>query len=332
MLSLVENSARRGAAIVRQLLMYSRGQPSERTRVQLRQVVNEIAQMGRETFPPNIAIAVASAPDLWPVEASPTELYQVVLNLCVNARDAMPDGGVLTLTLDHASRAQPARSADSTPKGKWVRLVVQDTGSGIPPEILSRIFDPFFTTKAIGKGSGLGLSTAAGIVKGHGGEIRVESQPGRGTRFEVILPAWTDDSAEQGTVPLPAARPERATLLFIDRSAAVRESLSQFLEGHGYQVLQAESGADAQRVLAAGGPRLRLIITDTALTGSAGPDLIRQLRSAAPAIPVVATSSLATAAAREEMLAAGAAEILIQPMPPAALLRVVREVLARSAP
>ena len=180
MVTMIEQSARRGADIIRQLLTFSREMKGARVAVQLRHVLLEVATLVRETFPRDIATSIAAKP-VWPVVADATQLHQVILNLCVNARDAMPDGGCLFVAAENVD-VTPSEAADwpEAKAGPHVMISVRDTGTGIPPEIIGRIFDPFFTTKPVGKGTGLGLSAVVGIVRSHGGYVSVESEPGRG--------------------------------------------------------------------------------------------------------------------------------------------------------
>ena len=189
-LDMIVSNVERGRDIIRQLLIFGRGLQGERAPIQLRHLVKDMGTVIRETFPRNIAYQEACPSDLWPLIGDATQLHQVLLNLCVNARDAMPQGGKLTLRA--ANRRLDEPQADRTPDtqpGPYVVLEIEDTGQGIPKENLERIFDPFFTTKPLGQGTGLGLSTVLGIVKSHGGFLQVESTVGQGTRFIVHLPA-----------------------------------------------------------------------------------------------------------------------------------------------
>jgi len=198
LMSLLEDGAKRGAAIVRQLLTFSSNLKSSRTRVDPRRHIREIVGIMCSTFPPGIKVVEQIPADVWPVNADPTQLYQVLMNLCVNARDAMPDGGTLTLSAENTDRMPGGTSRHPWARGggRSVVIAVSDTGHGIPAAVMPRIFDPYFTTKEVGKGTGLGLATAHGIVKDHGGLIKVESTPNEGTTFRVFLPAA--DSAGKG--------------------------------------------------------------------------------------------------------------------------------------
>jgi signal transduction histidine kinase len=190
LLSLLEGGAKRGAAIVRQLLTFSREFAESRVPVNVMQLIRELQVGMRPTLPPNIKVVIQLPADLWWVTADPIQLPQVMMNLCHNARDAMPSGGTLTLSAENVQLPGGGSKYDPWGKGgRYVKIVVTDTGVGIPPENLGRIFDPFFTTKEAGKGAGLGLSTVYGIVKGHGGSVTVDSQPNHGASFKIVLPA-----------------------------------------------------------------------------------------------------------------------------------------------
>ena len=207
MLDLVETNAQRGSNIIKQLLTFGRGMEGERVPVQLRALVKDMSGIIRETFHKNIITRRETPPDTWLVSGDATQLHQVLMNLCVNARDAMPEGGTLTLKLENQEFDESfARMTPGAKPGRYVCLSVTDTGQGIAPEHLDKIYDPFFTTKELGKGTGLGLSTVLGIVQSHGGFIQVHSQPGRGTQFKVYLPASETAEAQ------PAGQATRTSL------------------------------------------------------------------------------------------------------------------------
>ncbi|MGA2279989.1 MAG: PAS domain S-box protein [Verrucomicrobiota bacterium] len=246
MLDLVETNAQRGSNIIKQLLTFGRGMEGERVPVQLRSLVNEMSGIIRETFHKNITTRRETPLDTWLVSGDATQLHQVLMNLCVNARDAMPDGGTLTLKLEnHEFDESFARMTPGAKPGRYVCLSVTDTGEGIAPEHLDKIFDPFFTTKELGKGTGLGLSTVLGIVQSHGGFIEVRSQPGRGTQFKVYLPASETVEAQpagQGDQSLPQGGGE--LVLVVDDESSVRQVTRKLLERNGYRVIEAAEGAD----------------------------------------------------------------------------------------
>lgn len=334
LLAIIENSGQRGAGIIRQLLAFSRGLSGERVTLQPKHLVHEMVKIMGETFPRNIVIVESMPGDLWTVEADATQLHQVIMNLCVNARDAMSAGG--TLTVEGSNLTLPAEaeiSLDTAARpGPYVLLQVRDTGTGIPPEILSRIFDPFFTTKGVGKGTGLGLSTVLGIIKNHGGFLRVLSEPGSGSIFQVYLPAAhgrvAPDRQDLGP-PLPGGQGEE--ILIVDDEASIREATSSLLERHGYRVYTAGSGEEAMKVFLENQATLRLVLTDIMMPGMDGLAWIRALRVLDPAIPIIASSGLDQSQNATEFSALGVGQILAKPFGSAELLKAVAGNLASTA-
>jgi signal transduction histidine kinase len=184
----ISASTQRGSAMIARVLSFARGQEGRKVDIQMRHLIREVEGIAREAFPKNIKVHTATTHDLWTVAGDPSQLLQVLLNLCINARDAMPEGGAISITARNVTAQNPAMPMDAAP-GQYVMIQVNDLGTGIPLAIIGQIFDPFFTTKEAGKGTGLGLSTSLTIVKGHGGFIRVSSTPGAGAQFQVYLPA-----------------------------------------------------------------------------------------------------------------------------------------------
>ena len=250
LLDTIESSAQRGADIIRQLLTFSRGLPGQHVPLQLTLLVREMLKIVTETFPKNISAQFVAAPDLPLVSGNTTQLHQVLMNLCVNARDAMPAGGTLTIAL-HAARLDEAfvQAHPGAQPGDHVLMSVRDTGTGIQPQDLDKLFDPFFTTKKIGEGTGLGLSTTLGIVRGHHGFILVESTPGQGSEFQIYLPVSPLPAAPVATpAPLPLlANPlgQGELVLVVDDETNVRQMTCHILERSGYRVLAAADGAAA---------------------------------------------------------------------------------------
>jgi CheY-like chemotaxis protein len=259
------------------------------------------------------------------VLADATQLHQVLLNLCVNARDAMPSGGKLTVSAQNAvvDAVEVAPYPHARP-GKFVRVSVADTGCGIPRENLNRIFEPFFTTKEIGKGTGLGLSTVLGIVKSHQGFVNVYSEIGRGTAFNIYLPA--DPMATETAKPTVKDAVPRGTqelVLVVDDEPSIRIATQRLLELHGYRVLAAANGQEATARFLESPGTVKLLLTDLMMPGMSGPDLIRALRVVEPKLRVIATSGLQDGARREELAALGVNEILTKPCRPDDLLQAV---------
>ncbi len=334
LLSMMEANAQRGADIVRQVLAFARGTGGERTTLQLRYVAAEMAKIAEATFPKNIRVATDLPADLWPIEGDPTQLHQAVMNLCVNARDAMPEGGTLTLTLTNmmVEEARTAQLPEAKP-GPHVRVRVADTGTGIPPEIRERIFEPFFTTKGLGKGTGLGLSTVLGILHGHGGFLDVQSEVGRGTTFDLYFPATpTKPEIERKGTTGPWTRGRGETILFVDDEAAVREVARQALAEYGYRVLLAASGAEAVQVFQDFGKEIHLVITDMMMPETDGLTLVRTLRAMDPDIPILGATGVADAGALNRLKALDLKVVLPKPFTIGELLTAVQATLADAPP
>jgi len=346
LLALIEANTNRGAEMVRQVLLFARGRGAEFERLELGPLVKELEKLVRETFPKNITVEAFLPPDLWPVRGNPTQLHQILLNLSVNARDAMPEGGRLSFAADNMEYSgaevaavvkrqlataddrdrlsQPAASDEEGPKpGPYVSLMVSDTGTGISPEVLAKMFEPFFTTKGGERGTGIGLSTVQRIVKAHGGFLRVESEPGQGTTIEIFLPRATEDAGAT-TVERPPEIPRGhgELILVVDDERAVRDLVSDGLASHGYRVLTASNGEEAVRLFQKHRAEIRLLLTDSAMAVLDGTQTIAALRREVPDLPVILTSaeaggeaaSMTTAFLRkpfslDELLAAVAAAV-----------------------
>ncbi len=328
-LDLVESGAQRGAGVVRQLLTFSRGLGGERLTVQLRHLLREVSDLMHETFPKNIAIDREIAGDLSPVRADPTQIHQVLMNLCVNARDAMPGGGRLVLAARNwAATEDDLRGEPQAKAGPWVLISVTDSGHGIPPEIIKRIFDPFFTTKGVGKGTGLGLSTVLGIVRNHGGFVRVRSEPGQGASFQIHLPA--ESAAPQAESPQAAGAQPRGrgeVILVVDDEAPIREAARYALEARGYRVVSAANGEEAITRFLEHRQDIRLVLTDIMMPVMDGPTLVRSLRVLNPALRFIGTSGLDQLERRAEFSALGISEFLAKPYEAGSLLDAVRRQL-----
>ncbi|TAL06033.1 MAG: CHASE2 domain-containing protein, partial [Verrucomicrobia bacterium] len=292
LLGLMETNTLRGADMVRQVLLFARGRGGELERLELAPLVKELEKLVRETFPKNISVESFLPKDLWPVRGNPTQLHQVLLNLCVNARDAMPEGGKLSFVADNVELTEAeAGTIPAGAPGEFVSLLVSDSGTGMPPEVLAKIFEPFFTTKGEGRGTGIGLATVMRLVKSHGGFLRVESEPGQGTSFEIFLPrAVTLAPVAQSTraVELPRGRGE--LILVADDERAIRELLVSELGSFGYRVLAAQDGAEAVQLFREHAGEVRLLLTDGEMPVLDGPRAIAEIRSLRADLPVVLAS------------------------------------------
>jgi signal transduction histidine kinase/ActR/RegA family two-component response regulator len=331
---LVGDSARRGADIVQQLLLFGRGSETPRTVVDPGVVARGVERMMRETFPKNIVLQTAIPKDLWPVEADRTQLHQVLLNLCVNARDAMPRGGELSLTAFNASVDEVFAARHLGAKaGSHVALSVSDTGTGIPAAIVEKIFDPFFTTKPLGQGTGLGLATVLGITRSHGGFISLDTAEGRGSRFTVFLPARQSAALREATDAqrqLLVGRGE--TILLVDDEPTIRLVTEQALIKSNYRVLTAANGAEALAALAKSAGDVKLVLTDVMMPIMDGTQLVHALRKMNPALPVVVMSGLRDLREEIEKQPGGRMRFLQKPFLIEAVLRAVRELLDEGPP
>jgi PAS domain S-box-containing protein len=290
-LGIIISSAHRGSQMVRQILTFARGARNDSAPVQIDSLVREMAKIVRDTFPKAISVALNIEPkETWKVQGDVTELHQVLLNLCVNARDAMPNGGRITLAVDNLRLHGALESGLGAP-GSYVLLAVSDTGTGIPPEVLPRIFEPFFTTKAPDKGTGLGLSTVASIVKNRGGFVDINTGPGRGTEFRVYLPAIETSVVVEAKVeekPLPEGKGE--LILVMDDEEAVRELTKTMLENYGYRVVTALNGLHGVARFEELKDEIRLIISDSDMPYLSGLAAIGSMQQLKPNIPAILAS------------------------------------------
>jgi two-component system, cell cycle sensor histidine kinase and response regulator CckA len=287
-------NAKRGANLVKQVLSFTRGIEGERTLLQFKHLIIEIQQIVKETFPKNIEIITRIPQNLWTICGDPTQLHQVLMNLCVNARDAMPNGGKLKITAENLLVDQNyAKMHIDAKVGIYVVISVTDTGIGIPTEILDRIFEPFFTTKELGKGTGLGLSTVLGIVKNHGGFINVYSEEGRGSKFKVYLPAQeiTETTAEIEP-KLPQGNGE--LILIVDDEPAIRDITKTSLESYNYKAITASDGIEAIALYAEHQEEISLVLTDMVMPSMDGITTIRTLQKINPNVKIIAVSGLAS--------------------------------------
>ncbi len=332
-LSLVEQSAERGAAVVKQVLTFARGADGEKVLVQPAYLVKEIAQIAEGTFPNNITVRSHCADDLWLISGDATELHQVLLNLCVNARDAMPEGGSLSIKAENFEiDAHYASMMPGAQAGPHVRLTVSDTGTGIPPLVIEKIFDPFFTTKQEGKGTGLGLSTALGIVKDHGGVLNVDSTA-KGTTFHVFLPAAPGaHQASAAADPADLPRGQGETILIVDEESAIRDIAQALLAHSGYIVLTADDGPAALAIFARRSAEIRLVMTDFAMPLMSGMTLARALRKMDASTKIVISTGRDEDCNSAEAKSIGIEATLAKPYTQEKLLRTLDRLLHATVP
>ncbi len=329
-LDTIESSAKRGADMVRQVLSFARGVEGQKVPTPPRHLIAEIERIIRETFPKSIQLEVKASRNVRAISCDPTQMHQVLLNLCVNARDAMPMGGTLTLSAENVMLdAQYVMVNRAGRPGPHVMFRVADTGDGIPAEMRDRIFDPFFTTKQPGHGTGLGLSTVATIVKGHEGFIQFYSEPERGTTFKVYLPAESGDKS--ASAPPMLEDPPRAngeTVLVVDDEEPVRVVTRQTLEAFGYRVLLAENGADAIAIYARQTGDIALVLTDMMMPIMDGPTTINALLKINPNVRIIGASGLSSSGSSLKAFGASTKFFLLKPYTAETLLKTVHQALS----
>lgn len=289
----LEVSAERGADLVKQILSFARGMEGEHRLLQLRHLISEMQKILKDTLPKSIEIHTDFPTDLWTIIGDPTQLHQVLMNLCLNSQDAMPHGGRLSISGENLFFDENYAQMNIDARvGPYIVITVSDTGTGIPPEIVERIFEPFFTTKEPGKGTGLGLSTAFGIVKSHGGFMHVYSEVGKGTRVKVYLPIIETTEIrgieDKNIKDLPIGRGE--LILVIDDEAAIRDISSATLKKYGYRVITANDGADGLALYVQNKLEIKTVIVDMAMPIMNGRATIQALRKINPDIKIIAIS------------------------------------------
>ncbi len=313
---------------MRQLLLFARGAEGRKLQFDIRDLVEEVIGLVRETFPKKIEVSVDYS---WPearLTGDPTQLLQVLLNLCLNARDAMAQGGALVLVVRKLSPDEERSLTEGAQPGGFVCLEVKDTGEGIPEGRLEQIFDPFFTTKEIGKGTGLGLSTALAIVHGYGGKIDVVSQVGSGTTFRVFLPTVAVDAVTEsdfGESSLPRGHGEM--ILVVDDEISIRQLTQRLLEMSGFRVLLAKHGGEALELFDTHSEEIQLVLTDMMMPVMDGPTLITNLLERKPSLKIVACSGLESASEEVAKTLKESFEFLSKPYSARELLTTLCKVL-----
>ncbi|MES2722012.1 MAG: response regulator [Pseudomonadota bacterium] len=322
-LDMMEQAAQRGAKLTAQLLAFSRRQKLEPQLVNLNQTVESMRDLLQSTMASHARIETDLDPELWGAMIDPTQIELVILNLAINARDAMEVGGVLTVSTANATLGQPRR-AEEPPPGDYVMVAVSDTGTGMPSDVLAKVFEPFFTTKAVGKGSGLGLSQVFGLAKQSGGGVRIDTAPGKGTSVKVYLPRC-DDIAAPRALPREAPRSidGRPVVLLVDDDSAVREITAGMLDELGYCVVEAGSGGAALETLQQR-PDIDLMLLDFAMPGMNGAEVAREAVTRRPSLPIVFVTGYADV---EALAHAGEAGVIQKPFEDHELASKLRAVL-----
>lgn len=328
-LATVRESTQRGADLVKQVLLFSRGMEGARIAVDVAKTLRDLGRVVRDTFPKNIEVETRFADDLWTIKGDPTQIHQVFMNLFVNARDAMPQGGQLraeaaNVTLDEQYVAMMGKAT----VGRHVRVTVTDTGVGMSAEVQDKAFEPFFTTKEVGRGTGLGLSTVAAILNSHGGLANVSSELGEGTAFHLFFPAeQSEETVAPVGVPVERLRGHGELILVVDDESSIRTITRQTLEAFGYKAVTASDGTDALAVYGQRGQEVSAVIVDMMMPVMDGPTTIRALRRIDPDVPILASSGVVAPGEVSRMDGLDVGYFLPKPYTATDLLTALKEVL-----
>jgi two-component system cell cycle sensor histidine kinase/response regulator CckA len=336
----IKQNANRAASLVRQLLAFSRRQTLRPQVLDLGEALSDLSMLLRRLIGERVTLDVVHGRDLWPVKADLSQFEQVIVNLAVNARDAMPDGGRLSLRTANVSAADSERlTLKGMPRGEYVRVDVADTGTGIPPDIIDRIFEPFFSTKEVNKGTGLGLSTVYGIIKQTGGFIYPESVVGRGTTFHIFLPRHVPTQEEAAPVavkePKEAAKPAPAddtgqgTILLVEDEEGLRGLNARGLTSRGYTVLQAANGVEAVEAIDRHTGKIDLVVSDVVMPEMDGPTLLKELRSRDPGVKIIFVSGYAEEAFAKNLPDEEKFAFLAKPFTLKQLVAAVKETIGK---
>ena len=326
-LSTIFKNAERAKDLVSQILLFSRRGQTEKKVSDLRPIVRDVLWFARSTLPKTVFIKDEISAASTPVICDPSQMHQVLVNLCVNAGQAIPDIGEIKVTLENVE-LESVECVDGVKlSGRLVRFAITDNGMGMDPETLSHIFEPFFTTKAVGKGTGLGLSTVFGIIRDHDGGISVSSEPGKGTTFEILLPAAKDKIEEHADNLGHVQYQGSENILFVDDEEDIAALGKIVLEHQGYTVTTASDGQEALAILAASPDRFSLVVTDQTMPYMTGETLAHELRILRPDIPIILCTGHSETVTPESSKAAGISSYLYKPIAPNELERVVRKVL-----
>jgi len=327
----IKNNANRAAGLVRQLLAFSRRQTLRPTVIDLRDIIEDLSILLERLLGENVRLEVRHGRDLWAVKADLNQLEQVIINLSVNARDAMPDGGDLVIeTYNLAPRECDPQTMKGLIPAEYVVIKVTDTGTGMPPEVMEKIFEPFFSTKGVGEGTGLGLATVYGIIKQTGGHIYPVSEVGQGTCFNILLPRHIveeHDQPEVVAVEAPRDLSGSANILLVEDEEAVRAFSARALQARGYTVHEASSGTHALEVMKEVGGEIDLVVSDVVMPEMDGPTLLSELRKVHPNLKIIFVSGYAEEAFEKHLAAGEKFTFLPKPFSLKQLVTKVKEVL-----
>lgn len=328
LLQILEDSAKRGADLVKQVLSFARGVEGKRMTLQPKHLIREVGKILKQTFPKSIEIYIDLPQNLWIVFGDSTQIHQVLMNLCVNARDAMPNGGTLSISAENLFIDENyARMHLEAKVGPYAVITVADTGVGIPIEIIDRIFEPFFTTKELGTGTGLGLSTVIGIIKSHGGFVNVSSEVGSGTQFQVYLP--TVEGIETQSAPLLTVLTGGGELiLVVDDEPSIQEITKASLEAYNYKILTASDGIEAITLYAQHKDKIKVVLMDMMLPTLDGLTAIRTIQKINPQVKIIATSGLMSSSKLALAACDGVKTFLSKPYTVKELLHTLQMVLS----
>lgn len=326
---MIKENAERGADLIKQVLTFARGMAGERVTVNLKHLIKEIVSVLKETLPRSIKLEYEIEPELWTISADPTQIHQVLMNVCLNARDAMPDGGTLIIQAGNVSIDDNyARMNIDACSGSYLLLTVTDSGTGISPDVINRIFDPFFTTKDVGKGTGLGLATTMTIVKSHDGFINVYSEPAKGTKFSIYLPSAEDHPLKAGSgKAITMSQGNGEMILVVDDEESIREVAAATLSANGYRTVTAADGREALDVYEEYRSEIAAVLTDMAMPNMDGAAMIAELRNIDPTLKIVAMSGMIQENQSADLQKLGVEKLLPKPFTAEKLLTTLAEVL-----
>jgi CheY-like chemotaxis protein len=333
MLDAVEANLHRATELVRQILTFSSGVRTEQRAVDIPELISDVANFIRPTFPKTIHLQVSVQENIHAVLGNPTQIEQVLLNFSVNARDAMPEGGRLKLDAsDFHVDESFARLHPQAKPGNYVQITVSDTGHGIPRPLRKKIFEPFFTTKGPEKGTGLGLATAVGIIRNHGGFLTLDTEEGCGSSFHAFLPASLAPAERQPALAPSQENRQNAghgeTILLVDDESTVLKVMTRSLEKSGYGVIPAEDGEQGLALYSQHQSHVRLVITDMAMPGMDGPALIAALKKLNPSVKIICTSGFGSSSGKNSVSELGVHTILSKPCNSRVILQAIQDALS----